>query len=123
MTSSDVAEFIMNHPDSTSLDIAAHFGITVSKSFTVVNSLISDSLAFRTSVRSPTNRKRIYGYRMVPGYDKVIDNGDGSMKEAVIMTQAKRAKTRFGQEYADLLIGEHNRWRRANGIREITQRA
>lgn len=116
---SDVAAFVAENPDCSSLDIADAFGITVAKSFTILNELVDDHLAFKTTVRSPTNRKRIFGYRMVPGYDQIMDNGDGSMKDEQVIKLVRRRAARDGEWSARKCLDSHNEWRRINGVHEI----
>lgn len=118
---SDVAAFVAEHPDCSSLDIADAFGITVAKSFTILNELVDDHLAFKTTVRSPTNRKRIFGYRMVPGYDQVMDNGDGSMKDAQVIKLVRRRAKRDGEWSARKCLDSHNEWRRYHHLPEIPE--
>jgi len=119
----EVAYFVMDHPDCSSLEIADAFDITVAKAFTILNEMVADGLAFKTSVRSPTNNKRILGYRMVPWFDTVADNGDGSMKEAEVIRLVKSVLRRGDVRGAAMMLASHNDWRVANGVPTIPAEA
>lgn len=115
----DLMLFVKQNPDCTSLDISKAFGVTVAKSFTAMNEVIDKGLAFRTTMRSPTNGKKIYGYRVKPGFDEVNDNGDGSMKRAEVIRNLRRLIDRGLDWEAAMHLESHNEWRRANGVKQI----
>jgi len=54
--------YVKENKDCSSVDVANEFGVTVAKAFTFINAMIELGLVFRTTVRSPRNNKRIYGY-------------------------------------------------------------
>lgn len=111
--------YVKANPDCSSLDVANEFGVTVAKAFTYLNSLIGLGLVYRTIVRSPTNNKKIYGYRAIPGFDEELDNGDGSMKDEEVIANIRRL-ARQGKEWqAAMHLESHNTWRRTRGLREI----
>lgn len=115
----DVMLYIKDHPDCSSLDLSDEFSVTIAKAFTFVNRLIEMRLVFRTMVRSPTNNKRIYGYRAIPGFDEVNDNGDGSMRIADVARYLQRMVARGMEWEASMHLASHNDWRRSNGLKEI----
>lgn len=112
--------YVKEHPDCSSIDISEQFGVTVAKAFTFMNAMIGEGLAFKTMVRSPTNNKRILGYRAIPGFDEINDNGDGSMKKAEIVRILQRCLRVKGMETALSHMYSHNEWRRYRGMQEIT---
>lgn len=112
--------YVKDNPDCSSIDIAEHFGVTVAKAFTFMNAMIGEGLAFKTMVRSPTNNKRILGYRVIPGFDEINDNGDGSMKRATVVRILQRSLRVKGMETALSHMYSHNEWRRDRGLSEIT---
>lgn len=111
--------FVKAHPDCSSLDIADAFGVTVSKAFTFMNAMIGEGLAFKTVTRSPTNNKRVLGYRAIPEFDVVDDNGDGSMKRAHVVRLIQRSLRVKGMRTALAHMYSHNEWRRGRGMTEI----
>lgn len=116
----EVSIFVRDNPDCSSVDISQEFGITVAKAFTLMNTLIESGLAFKTITRSKRNNKKILGYRMVPSFDVVVDNEDGSMRSGEVVALLKRS-LRLGHtvEYVRFLVESHNEWRRMHGVREI----
>ena len=118
-----VAHFVMDHPDCSSLEIAREFDVTVAKAFTTMNTMIADGLAFKTSVRSPTNNKRILGYRMVPDFDVVLDNGNGSMRNAEVIRITRAARERYGDRSAAMMLVAHNEWRKVHEVPTIPPEA
>lgn len=111
--------YVKEHPDCSSIDLAERFDVTVAKAFTFMNTMIGEGLAFKTMVRSPTNNKRILGYRAIPDFDEVNDNGDGSMKKAVTVRVLQRCLRTRGMETALRHMYSHNEWRRYKGLEEI----
>lgn len=119
----ELAYFVMANPDCSSIDIAHQFGVTVAKAFTQMNELIDLGLAFKTSIRSPTNNKRILGYRMIPGFDALGDNGDGSMKDAEVINLLRRRVRLEGEWSAAMMLAAHNEWRTVHHIHPIPTEA
>lgn len=111
--------FIKGHPDCSSLDIAEAFGVTVAKAFTFANMMVEKGMVFKTIVRSPTNNKKILGYRTMPDFDEVGDNGDGSMKNGEAIKLIRRYRENVGEWNAVMLFGALNDWRRKHGVREL----
>jgi hypothetical protein len=120
MDSDAVMLYIKDNPDCSSLDIAREFDITVARAFTIVNDMVQSGLAFKTIVRSPTNGKKILGYRVIPQFDEVGDNGDGSMKEGVISRDLKRLTRRGEYWKAAMTLASHNDWRDKNGLPRLS---
>jgi len=108
--------YVKANPDCTSLDLARDFNVTIAKAFSFMNNLTHQNLVFRTRVKSPSNSKRIYSYRVVPGFDEIADNGDRSMKPAVIIAQIQRVCKHRGARIGLMFLDAHNSWRRANGM-------
>lgn len=111
--------YVKENKDCSSVDVANEFGVTVAKAFTFINAMIELGLVFRTTVRSPRNNKRIYGYRTIPSFDEVYDNGDGSMREEDIVRNLKRLVERDMEWEATMHLASHNDWRKRNGIEEV----
>lgn len=111
--------YIKDNEDCSSIDVAEEFGVTVAKAFTFINNLIELGLVFRTTVRSPRNNKRIYGYRTIPGFDEVSDNGDRSMNEEEVVRNLKRLTAQGKEWEAAMHLASHNDWRRQNSVKEI----
>lgn len=114
-----VTLYIKANPDCSSLDVSQEFGVTVAKAFTYLNQLIELGLVYRTIVRSPTNNKKIYGYRTIPGFDEELDNGDGSMKPEQVLKNLRRLVARGQHREALLHLQSHNTWRKTNNLEEI----
>lgn len=119
MMSEDVVLYVKDNPDCTSLDIARYFGITITKAFTILNKYIERGDVFKTTVKSPTNGKKILGYRTNPNFDHMVDNADGSMSEGDVMRYLARIKKHYGSQGVQMSVKSLNRWRRSNGIQEI----
>lgn len=119
MTNDDLMLFIQSNPNCTSLDISEEFGITIAKAFTRVNRLIERRHVYKTTVRSPTNGKKILGYKADPNFDHMVDNEDGSMSKGDVMRYLARIKDVYGVDGVVNSVSSLNRWRRTNGIKEI----
>ena len=111
--------FIKNYPDAKSLDTSEAFGVTVAKSFTMMNEMIEKGLVYRRIMKSPTNGKKIYGYRAIPNFEEVADNGDGSMKKADVIRNLRRLVSRGKSWNAAMHLASHNEWRQANNVELI----
>lgn len=114
--------YLKDHPDATSLDLSREFGVTVAKAFTFVNKLVRKKLVYKTIVKSPTNGKKIFGYRVIDGFDEVNDNPDGSMPTHEIKTILRRLDEQNLRWLAAMHLAHHNEWRRVNGVKEIPYR-
>lgn len=112
----EVMLYVKANPDCTSLEISARFDVTVAKAFTFMNELINRGLVFKTTVKSPTNNKKIFSYRAIPNFDEISDNGDRTMKPAEIIRIAKRIADSKGHRSAMMYIDAHNDWRAKNGF-------
>lgn len=118
----DVMLYVKQNPDCTSLQISARFDVTIAKAFTFMNQLIERGLVFKTTVKSPTNNKKIFSYRVIPAFDEISDNGDKSMKPAQIIKQVQRVSNQRGVEVGLMFLRAHNEWREANGVPLISAR-
>jgi hypothetical protein len=108
--------YVKENPDCTSLDLARDFGVTIARAFTFMNLLEKQGLIFKTRVKSPTNNKRIFSYRVIPGFDEISDNGDRSIKPAFVVRMIRRIRQHRGPKIALMYLDAHNSWRVANGI-------
>jgi hypothetical protein len=108
--------YVKNNPDCTSLNISSEFNVTVAKAFTFMNTMVEKGLIFKTSVRSPTNNKRIYSYRAIPTFDEHLDNGDRTMRIGEITRVLRRVGARAEIEVFMMHLNAFNDWRRANGF-------
>ncbi|MCA1807354.1 MAG: hypothetical protein LC687_05860 [Actinobacteria bacterium] len=115
----DVMLYVKAHPDCSSLDLSEEFGVTVAKAFTFMNYMIGRRLVYKTLVRSPTNNKKILGYRVIPGFDELDDNGDGSMKREELVRVLRRCLRYEGERETHQHVISHNEWRVANGIKPL----
>lgn len=119
MTTDDLLIFIKDNPNCTSLDISEKFGITIAKAFTMVNKLIERRHVYKTTVRSPTNGKKILGYKTDPNFDHMVDNEDGSMSTGDVMRYLKRIHDAYGVEGVVNSVRSLNAWRKANSLQLI----
>ena len=114
--------YVKENPDCSSLDLSREFGVTVAKAFTYMNRMVRLGLAFKTLIRSPTNNKRIYGYRVIPGFDDVDDNEDGSIPMPEAVAILRRCYDNYGPEIAMKHLASMNQWRLANNVQTIDYR-
>lgn len=119
MDHDEVMLYVKRNPDCTSLDLAREFGVTVAKAFTFMNKMYRKGLIVKTEVRSPTNNKKILGYRVIPGYDEPKDNEDGSIDLEEAKSILRRAKKVRGGEIASLHQRSMNEWREYHGVETI----
>lgn len=111
--------YVKSHPDCSSIELADEFGVTIAKAFTFMNFMMAKGLVFKTLVRSPTNNKRILGYRVIPEFDVVSDNADGSMKKAHVVRLLQRNLRSAGMLSALSHMYSMNDWARHNGTTEV----
>ena len=114
--------YVKNNPDCSSLDLSSEFEVTVAKAFTFMNKMVHNGLAFKTLIRSPTNNKRIFGYRVIPGFDEVDDHEGGAIPMPEAVSILRRCLRNDGAEIAMKHLVSMNEWRRVNGVREIDYR-
>jgi len=111
--------YVKQNPDCSSLDIAEAFGVTVAKAFTFMNKMIEIGLAYKTTVRSPTNNKKILGYRVIDGFDEIYDNEDGSIPRNEALNIIRRQAWLGNHREAYLQMESMNTWRAAHGVPTI----
>lgn len=113
--------YVKENPSCTSLDLSEAFGVTVAKAFTFMNKMVSLGLAYKTIVRSPTNNKKIFGYRVIDGFDEV-DDSEEEMPKDEILTIARR-QIWLGNEWeAALFVASCNEWRKQKNVELIEWR-
>lgn len=111
--------YVKENPDCTSLDLSAEFGVTVAKAFTFMNKMARHELIYKTLVRSPTNNKKIFGYRTIEGFDEFEDGPHGEIPYEELRRILTRCRRVHGEEKALLHLASVNEWRRAHGLPEV----
>ena len=110
--------YVKENPECTSLDLSEAFGVTVAKAFTFMNKMVSLGLAYKTIARSPTNNKKIFGYRVVDGFDEVNDDSPAMPKQEII-TIARRQIWLGNDWQAAMFVASCNEWREEQGVETI----
>lgn len=111
--------YVKNNPDCTSLDLSSEFGVTVAKAFTFMNKMVRHELVYKTKVRSPTNNKKIYGYRTIEGFDEFEDGPHGEIPYDELRKILTRCRRVHGEEKAMLHLYSCNDWRAAHGLEGV----
>jgi len=102
--------YVKAHPDCTSLDLSEAFGVTVAKAFTFMNEMIEQGLVYKTTVRSPTNNKKIFGYRVIDGFDEIDEDAE-VMPTHEVFSIVGRLVWQGKEEKAKLFLQATNEWR------------
>lgn len=113
--------YVKENPDCTSLDLSSEFGVTVAKAFTFMNKMVRRELVYKTLVRSPTNNKKIYGYRTIDRFDEFEDGPYGEIPYDEIREILIRCRRVHGEEKALLHWYSYNDWREAHGFEKLPQ--